>query len=298
MRDIFPGHYRPNAAVFRALWKDATVALDANVLLNLYRYPAPARDDLIAAFRKLSPRIFVPYQAALEYQSGRVGTIASQLKRFDEVRKVLRDSENQLQAELGKLQLRKRHAAINPDKFLDDVKRLFDSFNADLNALEKTQPDIIDEDETRKALDGIIGPAVGPVPEQKDLDLIYAEGKRRYDQRCPPGYDDSRKAKEDEPIYISNGLRIERQYGDLLVWKQILAVATQKHLKHLIFVTDDEKSDWWWKYESRGQKILGPRPELIEEAKRDAGVDVFLRLLYVQFRAVHEVCQRVLRAQS
>jgi hypothetical protein len=109
MRDIFPGHYRPNAAVFRALWKDATVALDANVLLNLYRYPAPARDDLIAAFRKLSPRIFVPYQAALEYQSGRVGTIASQLKRFDEVRKVLRDSENQLQAELGKLQLRKRH---------------------------------------------------------------------------------------------------------------------------------------------------------------------------------------------
>ena len=80
-----------------------------NVLLNLYRYPGPARDDLIAAFRKLSPRIFVPYQAALEYQSGRVGTIASQLKRFDEVRKVLRDSENQLQAELGKLQLRKRH---------------------------------------------------------------------------------------------------------------------------------------------------------------------------------------------
>lgn len=212
-----------------------------------------------------------------------MGTIASQLKRFDEVRKVLRDSENQLQAELGKLQLRKRHAAINPDKFLDDVKRLFDSFNADLNALEKTQPDIIDEDETRKALDGIIGPAVGPVPEQKDLDLIYAEGKRRYDQRCPPGYDDSRKAKEDEPIYISNGLRIERQYGDLLVWKQILAVATQKHLKHLIFVTDDEKSDWWWKYESRGQKILGPRPELIEEAKRDAGVDVFYMYNSEQF---------------
>jgi hypothetical protein len=262
-------------ASFHELWQGATIALDANVLLNLYRYPASARDHLLSALKQLSARLFVPYQAALEYQRCRLGTIAEQLNRFDEVRKVLRDTEHGLQGGFQKLQLQKRHASINPNQLLNEVKNLFESFRGELDVLQKKHPDVVDEDEIRNVLEGVLAERIGPPPEQKDLDLLYAEGKRRYEQKCPPSYDDSRKSKGDQSVYTSNGLRIESQYGDLLVWKQILLEASQKQIKQLIFVTDDEKPDWWSTLQSSGPKTLGPRPELIEEALLDAGVSLF-----------------------
>src|ERR1017187_4888523 len=85
MNTIFPGYYRPSKEAFKELWQKATIALDANVMLNLYRYPTSARDDLLTTLRQVSNRLFVPYQAALEYQRGRLGTIGSQQKRFGEV---------------------------------------------------------------------------------------------------------------------------------------------------------------------------------------------------------------------
>lgn len=38
----------------------------------------------------------------------------------------------------------------------------------------------------------------------------------------------------------------------------------------VIFISDDAKEDWWWIH--RGRK-MGPRPELIEEFRGDAGQD-------------------------
>src|SRR5215475_11991778 len=41
----------------------ALVAVDANVLLNLYRYNAQTTEDLLAVFEKLGDRLVVPHQA-------------------------------------------------------------------------------------------------------------------------------------------------------------------------------------------------------------------------------------------
>ena len=60
----------------------------------------------------------------------------------------------------------------------------------------------------------------------------------------------------------------------MIIWKQILSFAKDKAIKDIILVTDDSKSDWWWKIESSGPKVIGPRPELVEEIMREAGVDI------------------------
>jgi hypothetical protein len=64
----------------------------------------------------------------------------------------------------------------------------------------------------------------------------------------------------------------ERQYGDLVVWKQTLLEARNRELVSLVFLTDDVKEDWWWIVS--GKKI-GPRPELRDEICRIAGVTQF-----------------------
>jgi len=43
----------------------------------------------------------------------------------------------------------------------------------------------------------------------------------------------------------------------------------------VIFVTDDDKDDWWLAVESGGTKRIGPRPELVEELRREGKVQSF-----------------------
>lgn len=275
MRNLFPAYYRKTPSELQELWANAAIVLDANVLLNLYRYPTDARNDLINLLKSLSSRIWIPYQVALEYQVNRPAVIAAQKRRFSEVRNVISDVQGQLNGEFGKLQLQKRHSVIRPEKLLNDVSSLFQSFLKDLEPFEAQQLDVLDEDSTRASLDELLKDQVGPPPTQKELDAICDEGRERFANRVPPGFEDDSKQKDKNPFHFSNGLKIERRFGDLIVWKQTIALAKTNQFRFLIFVTDDEKSDWWWKIDSSGPKTLGPRPELTEEIRRDGGVENF-----------------------
>ena len=87
---------------------------------------------------------------------------------------------------------------------------------------------------------------------QDELDKIRAEGKERYDKQIPPGFCDAKKAVAGAE---------NNAYGDLIVWKEILAYATTEH-KDIIYVTHDQKRDWW---EISKGKTVGPRVELRKE---------------------------------
>jgi hypothetical protein len=102
------------------------------------------------------------------------------------------------------------------------------------------------------------------------------EGKRRYEEKRPPGYVDAAKAKlADQTVYLYGGLVYKREYGDLIIWNQIINKAKGDQIKSIILLTDDEKADWWWRVESKGKKTIGPRPELIEEVSSKGEVSLF-----------------------
>ena len=52
-----------------------------------------------------------------------------------------------------------------------------------------------------------------------------------------------------------------KKYGDFIIWKQLIEHAIDTK-KNVIFVTDDEKEDWWEEFNG---KTIGPRPELSKE---------------------------------
>ena len=99
------------------------------------------------------------------------------------------------------------------------------------------------------------------------LKEIIAEGEARYANKIPPGYKDIKKKTDSD--YLPD---MCRPYGDLILWKQILQKSIEES-KHVIYVTDDRKEDWW--YEHKG-KTIGPRPELIREFKQAAGMDMVM----------------------
>src|SRR5579864_920482 len=192
MRDSFAAYYRPTEQQFKELWDKAVFVLDANVLLNLYRYRKETSSALLQALSKIKSRLWVPYQVALEYQQNRLLVIAEQLRAFTEVRVELTKSLASLRESLlGKLQLQKRHASINVDSFLSEIDKLFSDFGTKLDDLKKIQPDITDPDKLRETIDELLNGHIGPPPkDQATLDSIYESGKRRYAEKRPPGYAD------------------------------------------------------------------------------------------------------------
>jgi hypothetical protein len=277
MRNSFPSFYRPAQEDLAELWASGLFVLDTNVLLNLYRYPMEARQVLLSVLRQLSPRLWVPHYVALEYQRNRLTVIAEQVRRFDEVRKVADDALRAIKGGFDPLQLKRRHSAIDPDSFVRSIDDAVRQFKAQLEQLEADQLDVYHDDTLRSEVDAILDGRVGTPPSSQDaLDEVYAEGITRYQSRIPPGFEDAPKG--DQPAsdtFQWNGLRFRREYGDLLLWKQILDHAKANAVSRMCLVSDDEKEDWWWSVESRGRKTIGPRPELVEEAFLTAGVRVF-----------------------
>lgn len=58
----------------------------------------------------------------------------------------------------------------------------------------------------------------------------------------------------------------------MIVWKQIIAHAKDKNIKNIVFITNDNKEDWWLKNEN---KTIGVRYESRDEIYREGKVDRF-----------------------
>ena len=68
------------------------------------------------------------------------------------------------------------------------------------------------------------------------------------------------KNKQGKQKYYRDTI-LKDEYGDLLVWKQILDKAKTEEVD-IIFITDDSKGDWW---NITSGRTIGPRYELINE---------------------------------
>ena len=284
MKELFSGYYRPSKMEFQEIWQSATFVLDANILLNMYRYPEEARRQLFTVLQSIAPRLWVPYQAALEFQRNRLTVIAEQKKRFSDVRKVLESSTSGMIYELKNLHLKKRYSSIQADELVSALEEQITNFLVKFDQLEATQLLVENSDPIREQLDQLLKEKFGESFSQEEIDKIYKEGEVRFKSEIPPGYKDQKKETESKSdIFSYDGVIYQRKYGDFVLWKQIINKALQDSIQSIVFITDDEKEDWWWITDSQGKKKIGPRPELVNEISREAGTKLFYMYNSEQF---------------
>ena len=84
MKELFPGYCKKSESEIKEIWKHGIISFDANVLLNLYRYSDSTRDTILALIQKFPSQIFLPHQAALEYNRNRYEVISDQEKAYGE----------------------------------------------------------------------------------------------------------------------------------------------------------------------------------------------------------------------
>lgn len=255
MRDIFPAFFRPTDAGYKSLWKDAVFAIDANVVLNLYRYSTETRKQLETTLSALKARLFIPHQAAREFLRNRLSVTAGQANEYTKAI----DKLNELASTLSD---RRRHPYLEEaelPKFNETVERIRQQLESQKTALLGR----LSHDEILEFIEQVFAGRTGKPFEDARLAELAAEGEKRYEARVPPGFEDVKKDDAGDPY---------RKYGDLILWKQIIAHAKEVS-RPILFITDDSKEDWWLK--QSGQTI-GPRTELREEFIGDAKQDFWM----------------------
>ena len=252
MKTRFPGHYRPSPKDFKAIWDTCSFAFDANTLLNMYRYSPALRNDFLGKLGKLGARLWLPYQAAMEYQANRLEVIANEELYYGALAKELSELSSKTLA--GLKSKFPRHTLIQIDDVLSEISKAAEKASVAVEKAKEKHPKYeFDSDQIRDTLTRLFsGPHLGAKSAPPDA---LARAKARFSDNRPPGLRDKSKGGD-------------AQYGDAIIWIQLLeqAKATKKSM---VFVTDDRKDDWWLIH---GGKTLAPLPALVEEMAEYAGV--------------------------
>lgn len=259
MRDMFRGYYQPTQEEVEAIWRTGLITLDTNILLSLYNVLPTTSALYLGAMEKRKPQMWLPYQIASEFHrnvhkertkqtaghAGRIGKIEGLLNDFRSTatKSRLQPSDLQEQAAASLSALREE---------LDNERKQIAK-----QTHHHTRDELLDR------IARVFDSGVGSKPEMAALEEMFKDGAKRFEQKIPPGYEDEKDKKDN------------RKYGDYVLWRQLLDHAADAK-KDVIFVTDDNKADWWLKGDDKNKTTLAPRPELIQEFREETGKDIII----------------------
>ena len=67
MKNKFKEYFLLNDEERKRIWQNGVFVLDANVLLNLFRYSKKSADELIEIIKKHKDNLWLPYQVGMEF---------------------------------------------------------------------------------------------------------------------------------------------------------------------------------------------------------------------------------------
>ncbi|WP_156161826.1 PIN-like domain-containing protein [Nocardia vulneris] len=289
MKTVLPEWYGPSEEDLGKFLSEATIALDANVLLALYRVGGPQRQQLLKVLHQVSGQLWVPYQAALEYQRRRLTVAASQHQMYQTIESIGAEKfDEAIDAVVIALDGLKKKAteglrdkeistvvARGFDQTIARIKEVAQSRRAEMKEefeeIRKTHAidfaTVRADDPIRAELDSMLTHGhVGEQPDAAKLTEWKDRARDRIEKKIPPGYMDADKP---DPS------------GDCIIWFELIEWAKMTK-KPVLFITDDVKEDF---YDRVHGQTVGPRPELRQEMLELSGqqyhqttIDGFLRM--------------------
>jgi hypothetical protein len=264
LRTLFPGYYALSDQQRMEAFERGFVSLDANALLDMYRFTPAARDEFIAVLSTMKSRLFITHQAAREFVRNRLKVyderIEGTIKDSDDITDSLKLVDSKIRGFARRYQI----AESDRDNLLSEVAQLIENVKQSLR--EAAEYDLRREDvrlgvdDVLREFDKLFEGRIGSKMAESDYRTAIEVASQRRKQKVPPGYMDTKDGDA------------ERQAGDYLVWRQLMDEA-KVHQRPVLLICNEDKEDWILKH--RGESI-GPRPELVLELQQEAGVDLYL----------------------
>jgi hypothetical protein len=249
---------------------EAIIAFDTNILLNLYRVEASVSKDILSQIKYLIDNehfeVWLPHQVALEFNTLRKPTLREKNRSVSVIENEFNSFKKKLQ---GLASVGGKNSEIYPLK-----KELGNYLHEIDNVIKRHSPkkaSLKSKDIIGQTIFDIFENRVGEPYTKDQMSEVEKDASYRFDNKIPPGYDDSEK----ESSYSFNGINISAKYGDYILWRQLIEYA-QKKEKTIILVTADVKPDW------QSKEFGRVRPELITEFKLKTEQD-FYALTLLEF---------------
>lgn len=251
MKTEFNWYIKPSEEEFKDIWETGILTVDANVLLDLYRYNEATRESLIKSIEEFKGRAWLSRQAAEEFIRNRNSAIVSVKKDFSKADKEIDTLQGNVQSSISQLKGNRVVAKEISESLSKTVYEAIDKAKQSIVAAIKDHPDFLLKDPILERIFELFENAIGPEFPTDQIDTKKQEAQKRIDDKIPPGYRDDDKDGD-------------RKYGDYFLWSQILDHLSEGETP-IIFVTSERKDDWWEIYS--GQTV-GLRPELLLEASK------------------------------
>ena len=287
MNELFPEFYWDSLEV-NDLKREQNnlIVFDSNFLLDILRLPTDIAEKYLEAIERVNAHIFIPYLVGIEFNFHKKKVKIETLENVNLYKKKISDSlceqtqkiyDNLCESLLDSDNVNFLKNKTHKQDIYDKTKEKLESFHN--NLLEEKNRIVSDlhktiDDEYSKDLDeltiriiDLIGNSVATKREQEWFEKVQEKGSIRYDKEIPPGFND-RKDKADEIRTYSN-ISYDTQYGDYIVWEEILHEVASKGKdlgEKVIFVTSDGNSDKKYDlmYRVKG-KTVGPYISMLNE---------------------------------
>lgn len=270
---------KPSKDQLKEIWDEAIFVFDTNVFLQPYRSSDELAILLLNTIKRYAEnnRLFIPYQVAFEFHKNRFLLIADLLSTdsFLSSRiKNLVDGFNQSIETLHNDINKKPHVKNLYGNSLLSVEEIVNKATIEINALKLNKATKLsgidfENDYIIDELEPIFDSFTSEKWDTTENKKRESEIEKRYKNSIPPGYMDAGKS--------------DNSLGDCKIWFQIIDFAIDKKC-NVIFVTNDNKDDWWWREK---RKTIGPNWQLREEFKRETGYDFYMYSLD-QFLKINE----------
>ena len=235
MKDAFKEFARLNKQELQEFFNGAIIVFDTNVLLHLYLFSAQTLKKVFNMLTDIKKQLWMPHKVGEEFYHNR----AKQIEFLKTQEKLIFDAlDNDLHKTYGNVCF---YAEL--EKGINDIKD-------NIKHIVETHKKQYDKDEIADKLEDLFNGKVGKKYSEErinELNKQYCDNIKN-EKDCP-GTKDSKKTTN--------------YAGDYIIWNQIIDEAKRIN-KNVIFVTDDQKKDWW---QLTSEQTIAARPELLTEFK-------------------------------
>ena len=222
--------------------KTSIIVLDTNVLLNFYRVSKKTSDDIIKAFSNYSKNIWLPYYAGVEFYKNKYDVSKSVIEKNSLVKSHIVSGYDKMIQDVSKTfnEYKKDDNVENLLKFLKESKeeslKKIDTLTKNINKKIENNVESID-----KKIEELVGDKITNKVTEEEFNIILKEGHTRLENGIAPGYED--KGKTD----LIGQYKVN---GDYFIFDDMIRLAKSKNCD-IVFITDDNKKDWYNKNEQR-----------------------------------------------
>ncbi|MBQ0075754.1 MAG: DUF4935 domain-containing protein [Bacteroidales bacterium] len=239
MKKHFPAYYRVHRDCLLKGLDKCLIVFDTNALLDIYRLPKDSANQVFDVLEHYKKQILIPNHTAKEYYKDIHKVLLTQIANIEKAQSALCDLMNMFS--------NRRNQPYISDRSNRHLTTLKNSITRDFNDQKKYLTDQLLYGEYQNKMADLLDGCVLDSFNEAEIEEIKREGEIRYNNHIPPGWKDADKGAN--------------RYGDLIIWKEILRLASSNK-KSILYISNDQKEDWMIK--EKGLTIC-PQYDLLEE---------------------------------